>query len=116
MAEFYIEANSFAAPFFSDTSRRFQDGDSAEDALLRFAEAYEHPSGLYSAVAYADANARAKGAEPLASWHSNHAQGLSKATAGKGGHTIQGLAPGKFKVGGVLIEVDDPKGGGIVAT
>ena len=71
--EYFIKANSFAAPFFSDTSSCFATGDSPEDALLRFKEEYIHPCGLYAAFCYKDANAKHKGDKPLAKWVSNAA-------------------------------------------
>lgn len=71
--EYFIEANSFAAPFFSDTSSRFIIAESPADALLSFKEEYTHPCGLYAAVCYEDANAKHKGRKPLAKWVSNAA-------------------------------------------
>ena len=71
--EYFIEANSFAAPFFSDTSSCFIVAESPEKALLDFKKQYTHPCGLYAAVCYEDANAKHKGHQPLAKWVSNAA-------------------------------------------
>lgn len=69
--EYYIVANSFAAPFVSDTQKKFVVANNAKEALLFFMEDYKHPAGLYCAWAYRDANAEAKELRPLAKWHSN---------------------------------------------
>lgn len=74
MTEYFIVANSFAAPFVSDTSNTYVTADTPEDALYDFAEDYGHPFGLYSANAYASADDFHKGKEPLARWRSNKAQ------------------------------------------
>lgn len=74
--EFFIVANSFAAPFFSDKSTAFIEADSPEQALESFAASYSHPCGLYSAGAYENANAMHKNEPPLARWLSNKAAGL----------------------------------------
>ncbi len=89
--EYFIEANSFAAPFFSDTSSGFVEADSPEQALLRFKDDYKHPCGLYAAVCYQDANAKHKGHEPLAKWVSNAA----------------GVCEGKPEEGRVIVLLDE---------
>jgi len=73
MNEYFIIANSFAAPFFSDTSEKFVEGINPEAALLSFVENYNHPSGLFSAWLYKDANSERKNEKPLAKWESNAA-------------------------------------------
>ncbi len=74
MNEYFIVANSFAAPFFSDQSTHFIAADSAEDALDKFILTYKHPLGLYSAAAYFDANDFHKGFSPMASYLSPKAE------------------------------------------
>ena len=74
MREYFIIANSLAAPWFSDTSQKFVEAESPEEALDSFVGSYAHPYGLYAAVCYEDANARAKGDEPLARWLSPKAR------------------------------------------
>jgi len=69
MNEYFIVANSFAAPFVSDTSRRWQRGENPSEALLIFVKEYMHPCGLFSAHLYKDANAESKGEQPLAKWY-----------------------------------------------
>lgn len=76
MPEYYIEANSFAAPFFSDPSHAYVEGNTPSAALLKFAANYKHPCGLYAANAYTSADARNKGEGPLAQWQSNAARGI----------------------------------------
>lgn len=74
MSEYFIKAHSFAAPFCSDESPHFIEAETPEAALERLAAEYRHPCGLYSANAYADANAMHKGAKPLSIWRSLVAQ------------------------------------------
>lgn len=68
MTEFFIQANSFAAPFFSDTSNGYQEGVSAEDALERFTEQYTHPYGLFAADVYGNADDFHKAEKALATF------------------------------------------------
>jgi hypothetical protein len=68
MKEYYIVANSKAAPFVSDTSEHWWNGISPHDALKAFIKEYKHPAGLYSANLYIDANAKAKGKKPILCW------------------------------------------------
>lgn len=114
MTEFFIDANSFAAPFISDSSTAFVEAADPREALDRFAADYRHPAGLYSADAYASADAYQKGGKPLAMWRSNHVLAMEKATAGLTGYSVLGHGPGKFEIDGKLIEVEDPKGGRVI--
>ena len=100
MTEYVIHANSFAAPFFSDTSTCFVEAESPKAALERFAAEYTHPCGLFSAVCHRSADAFHKGEKPLAQWQSNHVKAQKKATEGLGGYTYQGHAPGDFEIDG----------------
>ena len=43
MKEYFIRANSFAAPFFSDSSSAFEKAETVEDALNNFARKYKNP-------------------------------------------------------------------------
>lgn len=113
MPEYYIEANSFAAPFFSDTSYRYVFASSPEDALEQFAKAYEHPCGLYSAAAYSSADAKNKGQKPLSKWLSNHEIAKEEATRDLGGYSYCGEGPGSFSVNDRHIKVENPKAGRI---
>jgi len=61
-------ANSYAAPFFSDTSKYFIKADSPEEALKKAKDEYSHPCGLYAMNVYQDANAYHKGEEALLKW------------------------------------------------
>jgi hypothetical protein len=73
MKEYFIVANSFAAPFVSDTSEHWWNGINPEDALLAFRKEYKHPAGLYCAYVYTDANAKTKNKKPLAKYLSPEA-------------------------------------------
>ena len=72
--EYFVVANSFAAPLQSDESTHYVRGKTPEDALQRFANSYRHPAGLYAANLYADANAYHKHEKTLAKWRSNAAR------------------------------------------
>lgn len=110
MPEFYIDANSFAAPFFSDPSHAYVEAPSAGAALEKFAADYRHPCGLYAAAAYASADARNKGADPLARWLSNQARALEGITG-----TVTQKSVGVFEINGEHKIISDPKAGGVVA-
>jgi hypothetical protein len=112
--EFFIVANSFAASFFSDTSEKFVTAPSAKDALEKFAREYKHPAGLYAALCYRDANARAKGEKPLAKWLSNHEIAKMRLTEGLGGYSYYGDGPGRFRINDTWHTIADPRGGLVV--
>lgn len=115
MKEFFVVANSFAAPFFSDESTSFEMGDTPEEALESFAARYEHPCGLFAAVAYESATAYHKGEEPIAKWLCNHEIERMRLTKGKGGNSYYGHGPGDFEIDGIRVHVDKPKDGHVVA-
>lgn len=73
MREFFVVANSKAAPFFSDTSKTFVDGHTPKQVLEAFRERYSHPCGLYSVGVWKDANAYQKDEKPLARYLSDKA-------------------------------------------
>lgn len=73
MSEFFVVMNSNAAPFVSDKSEQFVEAENAEVALNLAIQEYSHPCGLYSAWVYSDANAKAKGHDPLVKWNSEKA-------------------------------------------
>jgi hypothetical protein len=70
--EYFIAANSFAAPFISDTSYCFVEAADPREAITRFVVNYKHPAGLYAAMCYEDANAFYKGSDLLVEWRCNH--------------------------------------------
>lgn len=114
MPEFFIRAESFAAPFFSDSSTKFVEATTPEDALMLFAGSYSHPCGLYAADAYESADAYHKGAGPLARWLCNHEQAKRRLTDGLGAYSYYGDAPGRFRIGEEWHTIPDPKGGSVV--
>lgn len=114
MSEYFVIANSFAAPFLSDTSDGFISADSPEDALMKFAAVYRHPCGLYSAAVYPSADAYHKRAEPLAKWLCNREIEQQRLTRGLASYTFLGHSAGDFEINGVRHTVTDPKGGRIV--
>lgn len=109
--EFFIVANSFAAPFFSDDSTSYQAGEDAADALERFAKSYRHPAGLYFAAAYESADAFHKGGKQLARWVCNHEREKSRLTKELRGYSYLGHGPGKFEINGKMHVIKNPKDG-----
>ena len=97
MPEFFVHAASFAAPFFSDESTGYQEGNTAVHALERYAASYKHPAGLYAADAYTSADAYHKGEERLARWLSNKARELEARTA-NGTHSIYSHGPDTVEI------------------
>ncbi len=114
MNEYFIVANSFAAPFVSDTSEKFVVATTPEEALKQYAAEYSHPAGLYAAVAYKDANAKAKGEEPVARWLCNHELEKQRLTNDMGAYSYLGHGPGDFEVDGKRHMIADPKGGKVI--
>lgn len=114
MPEYFIVATSFAAPFFSDESAYFEESESPEQALVQFAARYNHPAGLYAAVAYASADAYHKSAKPVARWLSNHEQEKQRVTKDMSGYSYYGVAPGQFEINSVPYHVENPLGGSVV--
>lgn len=114
MAEFYIEATSFAAPFFSDISSGYVDAPNATHALEQYAESYAHPCGLYAAVAYTSADAKNKGEKPIAKWLCNHEIERMRLTADKGAYSYLGHGPGDFEIDGERFTIAEPKSGRVI--
>ena len=114
MKEYYITANSFASPFFSDQLDDFVKANSPEKALEKFAKNYKHPAGLYAAACYSSADAERKGQKPLARWMCNHELEKQRLTATKESYSYLGNAPGDFELDGKRVVIADPKGGRVV--
>jgi len=114
MTEYFIVANSFAAPFCSDQSTAYAKGESPEAVLRAFAVKYTHYAGLYAAVCYASADAYHKNQKSLATWLCNSELKKQEVTKGKHCFSSLGIEPGVFEVDGVTYTVQDPKGGQIV--
>jgi hypothetical protein len=110
--EYFIVANSFAAPFVSDQSTAFRTARTPAGALLDFAATYRHPTGLYAAAAYRSADAYHKREPPLARWLSNQAKAMERRTESSFRH--DGDEPGSLTIDGKSHAVDDPKAGAIV--
>lgn len=113
MAEYFVKANSFAAPFFSDESTQFIEATTAKEALERFASNYTHPCGLYAAAVWAHSDDFHKGRPALAKWISNHAKALTEETGRHPACSVYVEEPGRFRVNDAWFDVEDPKGGTI---
>lgn len=114
--EYFIVANSFAAPFFSDTSEHFIKAKTPEAALVKLGKTYKHPAGLYGAGCWANATDYHKGAEPLARWVCNLALAKDEAARGKGSYSMLGVSNEEFEIDGVRHKVKDPKGGKVLVS
>lgn len=112
--EFFIVADSFAAPFVSDRSTHFVSAETAQQALERFSADYKHPCGLYCATAYGSADEFHKGAKPYAQWLCNHEIEMQRLTKDLGCYSMFGHAPGKFEINGEMHIVERPKEGRVV--
>jgi len=114
MTEYFISAQTFAAPFFSDTIERYVKADTPQAAVNSFREACDHPCGLYAIACYASADAMKKGQKQLALWLCNHEIAKEKAFDETGRCSYLGHGPGKFRVGDTEYDIADPKGGQFV--
>lgn len=114
MAEYFILANSFAAPFFSDEGTSYAEADTPEAALEKFAADYKHPAGLYAANAYASSDAYHKGEPALARWRCNKARVMEEFTS-KGTHSIYSADAGTVEIDGEEVRIEDPKAGAVIA-
>lgn len=112
MPEFFIVANSFAAPFVSDTSTKHIEAETAEAALEAFAAAYSHPAGLYAAICYGNADAYHKSGKPLAKWMSNQAQFMQENANAP--CSVFSKAPGSVELNGEPHRIKNPKAGAVV--
>jgi hypothetical protein len=114
MREYFIRANSFAAPFFSDESSSYVEADDPRSALETFAAAYTHPCGLYAAVCYASADAYYKKQPALAKWFCNHEIEKQRLTKDTPAYSYFGHGPGDFELNHERHTVADPKAGRVV--
>lgn len=107
MSEFYIETNSFAAPYFSDSGHLYVTANNVGEALEICVANYKHPCGMYAAAAYTSADAKNKGEAPLARWICNQAKRLENASM------IFVHSPGDVEIDGLRTTIENPKGGQI---
>lgn len=111
--QYFIYANSFAAPFCSDTSTDYVTAESPAEALELFAAMYRHPCGLFCASAFASADDYHKGKQPLAQWHSNRLAAELRAKEGKSCYVYIGHSAGHFEIDGQHYHVENPKAGSV---
>ena len=98
--DFFVVANSFAAPFVSDQSTHFVAAYSPDEALEKLADQYAHPCGLYAAACYESADAYHKGEAMLGRWLSYRAQATADATV------IRSISPGVVEVDGKIVHTE----------
>jgi hypothetical protein len=114
--QWFVQTNSFAAPFCSDTGTQYVEANTAAQALTRAAYTYTHPCGLFSAAAWPSADAMHKGEPAAAMWLSNHEIERRRLTAGLGAYTYRGIAPGEFEIDGERHSIKKPKQGRVLAS
>lgn len=83
MKEYFVKANSFAAPFFSDSSAVYVKGENPKKAMEKFVKEYTHPCGLYAANLYESADAYHKQRKALVKYRSNEAEFMQKEKTGR---------------------------------
>lgn len=113
MREYFIVANSFAAPFFSDTDHAHIMAETPAEALRAFAAHYKHPAGLYAANVYESADAYHKGEDGLAQWLCNQAKGVADLTKDLDCYSMRGSGPGEIEINGVWHSIPNPKQGDV---
>lgn len=82
MKEYFIVANSFAAPIVSDRSTSYVKSADPKEALRQFKANYDHPCGLYAVNVYGSADDYHKEKEPLCQWLCNKAKERMKRRGG----------------------------------
>jgi len=111
MTEYFIVANSKAAPFFSDTSTHFVTASNPTVALKQFKETYKHSCGLYAAVLFANSDAYHKSQKPIAKWVCNFELEKQKVTKDLGCYLYMGIDKNTFEVNNVKYTIKNPDGG-----
>lgn len=114
-SEYFIVANSFAAPFCSDTSEHYIEATSPVDALNALERNYKHPAGLYAAAVYSSHKAYTQGEKPLARYESNQLHAINEATRGLSTYSIRTTSSNTFEADGVEHQVQNPKQGQVYA-
>jgi len=107
--EYFVVANSFAAPFFSDREEEYVKGNNPKEAMEKFIKKYNHPCGLYAAILYVNADAYHKDGKILVRYLSNEAFFMQK----KGGTSIYKDRTGHVEIDGVWYDIPNPTGGSI---
>jgi hypothetical protein len=110
MKEYFVKANSFAAPFFSDSSEVYVKGENPKKAMEKFVKEYTHPCGLYAANLYENADAYHKKRKILVEYRSNEAEFMQKV----GGTSIYKEKAGRIQIDGIWYDIPKPTEGSIV--
>jgi len=103
--EYFVVANSNAAPFASDQSTGFSEGETPRAALEGFVSAYSHPAGLYAAGIYGSADDYHKGAEPLLKYLCAKESLRREVTLGLEGYSYISRDASSFEVNGKRFQV-----------
>ncbi len=109
--EYFIIGNTFAAPFFSDTLKRFIKAETPEKALMKFIEECTHPCGIYSANCYESADACEKNEKPLSKWLCNLEIEQQNITKDKGAYSYLNKGEGILVIDGEEHKIDNWKEG-----
>lgn len=113
MAEFFVKAQTFAAPFCSDELVRYIPGEDPVEAVEAWVESRPHPCGIYYAAVYANADDMHRGRKPLCEWKSNYQRAREEATKGKGCYISRGLGENAFEIDGEKFWVECPREGAV---
>ena len=89
--EYFVVANSYAAPFFSDLSEKYVEGETPMEAMKKFIEEYTHPCGLYAADVYTNADAYYKRQGALVRVINKYKRDELKGVIAHGGKITDGL-------------------------
>lgn len=103
--EYFVIANSFAAPMFSDTTMEYVKGSTPREAMQKFVAEYTHPCGLYAALLYESADAYHKGKKEIVRFLCN--QEIERAKLMKNGGSFYGKGNGVFEINGKEYRVKD---------
>lgn len=114
MPEYFVFTNSFAAPFFSDSSTKYVEGDTPQEAMAKAVKDYKHPAGLFAAALYESADAYHKGQKPMIKWLSNKAQVVVRFESDGQSHSFYSNEDDTIRIDGVRHQIADPKSGSVV--
>jgi hypothetical protein len=108
--EYFVFANSFAAPFVSDNSTHFVEAETPLEGLRKFVAEYRHPAGLYFAALYLSSDEYHKSRDAHVTWTCNHELKLAELRK-KGASMFRVDGPGLLEVDGKKVTVANPKRG-----
>jgi len=109
MKEYFIIANTFAAPFVSETIETFTKGKDAKDAMKNFIDG--HKNEIYSARGYKNADAFYKKEKPVVNYDCNKLLLLNSLTKDKSTYSYLSHSDKEFELDDVIYKVEEPREG-----